>query len=111
MADIKAQIKQNIIKAQITEHVIRVKVPLTSQGSIGPQGPQGEVGPQGPQGAAGVGVPPGGSSGQVLEKASNADYDTKWVTRPSDKSYSQSFTAASIVHVVHNLQKYPSIVI
>ncbi len=34
----------------------------------------------GPQGAAGVGVPTGGTTGQVLAKASGTNYDTQWVT-------------------------------
>ena len=42
-------------------------------------GPQGATGPAGP---AGVGVPPGGTTGQVLAKASGTDYDTEW-TDPS----------------------------
>lgn len=52
----------------------------------GPEGPQGETGPQGPTGPAGedgtdgVGVPEGGTAGQVLAKASSADFDTEWVT-------------------------------
>ena len=41
------------------------------------QGPSGMAGPTGP---AGVGVPSGGSSGQVLAKASGSDYDTEWIT-------------------------------
>lgn len=35
-------------------------------------------GPQGIQGPAGVGVPAGGSTGQVLKKASAADYAVVW---------------------------------
>lgn len=55
------------------------------QGPAGPAGPQGPEGPQGPQGVQGeqgiqgVGVPTGGTAGQVLAKASGADYDTEWV--------------------------------
>lgn len=37
-------------------------------------------GPVGPTGADGVGVPAGGTTGQVLEKTSNTDYATQWVT-------------------------------
>lgn len=33
----------------------------------------------GPQGAAGEGVPVGGTTGQVLAKASNTNFDTEWV--------------------------------
>ena len=56
-------------------------------GATGPQGPQGEQGPQGvqgptgatgPQGDPGVGVPTGGTTGQVLSKQSDTDYDTIW---------------------------------
>ena len=38
----------------------------------------GEQGPQGQDGDAGVGVPSGGTTGQVLKKASNTNYDTVW---------------------------------
>lgn len=51
------------------------------QGPAGPQGIQGEQGPQGIQGVAGadgVGIPSGGTTGQVLKKKSNNDYDTEW---------------------------------
>lgn len=50
-------------------------------GATGPQGQKGDTGdtgPQGAQGAAGVGVPAGGTTGQVLEKKSDTDYDTEW---------------------------------
>jgi hypothetical protein len=52
---------------------------------VGPQGIQGDPGPagadgaNGADGAAGVGVPAGGTTGQVLGKASGDDYDTEWV--------------------------------
>jgi len=51
----------------------------------GPQGPTGATGAVGPagadgaDGADGVGVDAGGTTGQVLAKASNTDYDTEWV--------------------------------
>jgi microcystin-dependent protein len=59
----------------------------------GPQGPAGETGPAGPQGPAGQdgtngidgqdgadgeGVPVGGTTGQVLKKKTNTDFDTEW---------------------------------
>lgn len=46
---------------------------LTSDGSVRGAGTPGA------DGADGVGVPPGGTTGQVLAKASAADYDTAWV--------------------------------
>lgn len=50
---------------------------------IGPQGEQGIPGPQGPagpQGIPGEGFPVGGTTGQVLTKGSDQDYDTEWKT-------------------------------
>lgn len=41
--------------------------------SVGPKGDPGDPG------ADGVGVPSGGTTGQVLAKASGTDYDTEWV--------------------------------
>lgn len=52
--------------------------PRGQQGAQGPQGPQGLQGIQGPQGPAGIGVPAGGTTGQVLKKKSNSDFDTEW---------------------------------
>ena len=58
----------------------------TVDGSVGVPGPQGPAGspgaqgPQGPQGVPGVGVPTGGTTGQVLQKASGTAYDTIWAT-------------------------------
>lgn len=52
-----------------------------AQGEPGPQGnpgPQGDPGPQGQPGAAGPGVAAGGTTGQVLKKKSDIDYDTEW---------------------------------
>lgn len=40
------------------------------------KGPKGEPGPKGD---SGEGVPSGGTTGQVLKKKSNTDYDTEWV--------------------------------
>ena len=40
-------------------------------------------GPVGPAGTPGAGVAPGGSTGQVLKKKSNRDYDTQWVNADS----------------------------
>lgn len=53
--------------------------PVGADGATGPQGPAGADGAPGADGADGVGVPTGGSTGQVLSKASATDYDTEWV--------------------------------
>jgi hypothetical protein len=38
------------------------------------------VAAQGPPGVNGIGVPPGGTTGQVLVKLSDADFDVGWAT-------------------------------
>jgi len=48
----------------------------------GATGAQGNSGPAGPAGADGAGVPTGGTTGQVLAKATNADLDTEWTDPP-----------------------------
>ena len=56
-------------------------------GFMGPQGPQGDPGVKGDKGdtgnngADGVGVISGGTTGQVLAKKSNTDFDTEWVNQ------------------------------
>jgi len=47
-------------------------------GPPGPQGPPGAQGPPGPQGPPGAGVPVGGTTGQMLVKKSDTDFDTEW---------------------------------
>ena len=50
--------------------------------TVGPQGPAGPAGTNGTDGTDGVdgeGVALGGTSGQVLAKASSTDFDTEWV--------------------------------
>ena len=62
-----------------TNVVLNFTIP---RGKTGPQGPQGEPGANGktgPQGPAGPGVATGGTTGQVLAKKSNANYDTEWI--------------------------------
>jgi hypothetical protein len=52
-------------------------------GPQGPQGVAGATGATGSAGAAGQGVPTGGTTGQVLRKASGTNYDTEWATAGS----------------------------
>ena len=52
--------------------------PKGDPGAQGEPGPQGNPGPQGAPGAAGPGVASGGTTGQVLKKKSDTDYDTEW---------------------------------
>jgi hypothetical protein len=50
----------------------------TTKTVVGERGTNGSNGPRGDKGDAGVGVAAGGTTGQVLTKASNTDYDTTW---------------------------------
>lgn len=54
----------------------------------GPQGLQGPPGTNGTNGTNGLGVPAGGTTGQVLQKLSNTNNDTGWVTPSSGASIS-----------------------
>lgn len=65
-------------------------------GATGATGPQGDTGPAGADGADGVGVPAGGTTGQVLAKASGTDYDTEWVA-PGVQSNTTDITGADAV--------------
>jgi len=49
-------------------------------GEPGTPGTNGTNGTNGTDGEDGVGVPVGGTTGQILAKASDTDYDTEWVT-------------------------------
>lgn len=66
-------------------------VAVVNAGPIGPGGPTGEVSTAAMNQAistaiaaalATQGIPPGGTTGQVLMKVTNADYDFAWVTLP-----------------------------
>ena len=63
--------------------------PAGATGATGAQGPSGSSGSAGASGATGAtgaigpGVPTGGTTGQILAKTSNANYDTGWIAAPS----------------------------
>lgn len=77
-----------VVSANPAETFVGVTAPrrvvVLSSTVTGPQGVPGAdstvPGPQGDPGEAGVGVGAGGTTGQVLMKSSNADYDTEWAT-------------------------------
>lgn len=71
----------SVVHTNVTESS-RVTANLVT-GGVGPQGdtgPQGAQGIQGETGETGPGVPNGGTTAQVLRKASNANQDTEWHT-------------------------------
>lgn len=55
-----------------------------SQGIQGATGATGATGAAGAAGANGQGVPTGGTTGQILTKTSNTDFDTAWQTLSQD---------------------------
>lgn len=72
----------------------------------------GKTGPQGERGEQGFGIPSGGTTGQVLSKSSETDYELEWFTPLfTDKTFSHNFTVASTVTVSHNLEKFPSVTV
>lgn len=74
-------------------------VTLTNSSSYditAPRGPQGQTGPAGADGSDGEGVPTGGTTGQVLAKASGTDYDTEWVN-PSGGSITGGYSNMILV--------------
>lgn len=54
-----------------------------------------KISSQGPQGPAGQGVPVGGTTGQVLRKASGTNYDTEWAAAGSGSGSVTSVALAS----------------
>ena len=68
--------------------------PQGEQGIQGIQGIQGETGPAGADGADGVGIPAGGTTGQVLVKASGTDYDTTWADDATGDDTALAFAIA-----------------
>ena len=67
---------------------------LAAKGEIGATGATGEGGGAGP---AGPGVPPGGTTGQVLAKKSEDDYDGKWVDPPQGGGFVEMETSIPVV--------------
>ena len=69
--------------------------PAGPAGEQGPAGPAGERGPAGDTGPAGPGVATGGTTGQVLAKKSNANFDTEWINMSGGGS---AFTKTVLWH-------------
>ena len=62
-------------------------------------------------GGTGHGIPEGGTTGQVLVKNSNTDYDAGWQTTSVSTYIHEQGIAASVWNVTHNLNKHPSITV
>lgn len=109
MYRIKLTRKNNSIKLVQKTNQVRVKK-IDKTIKLLHRGPRGAEGPEGPQGVQGMGMPPGGLENQVLQKASDADYDYKWLNPTySDKTFRTDFTVTNNVVVTHNMAKYPAV--
>lgn len=75
---------RRILYDNVVDRIIANLQETDLRGPTGPAGPAGTApgptGPTGPSGPPGTGVPAGGSTGQVLVKSSNVDYETSWAT-------------------------------
>jgi len=63
------------------------------KGDTGDTGSKGDTGNTGPAGATGPGVPTGGTTGQILAKNSNTDFDTGWITKTPDTPWTEDHDA------------------
>lgn len=72
------------------KRLIECNLAIGTSGTSGVNGETGESGSSGSSGETGVGIPPGGTSGQVLAKLTDFDYETHWIDilqpSPSDAS-------------------------
>lgn len=66
-------------------------------GRDGQDGKDGKNGAPGARGPAGVGIPTGGLTGQILAKASNADYSTKWTNVVSNALFDGGTAGQTLV--------------
>lgn len=72
MSNVKVELSQVIITASVDCNSVTVNIDGT--GTV-----IATVSNTGPQGARGAGVAAGGTTGQILAKASNTDFDTHWI--------------------------------
>lgn len=97
-----------------TIEIVDVNGTHTATINDGNDGLNGTNGQDGQDGADGIGVPSGGTTGQVLSKASGTDYDTEWVDASSgdlSNYYTKSETDEAIENekVIFNLDLPSSI--
>ena len=71
----------------------------TTKTIVGQRGAGGSNGSKGDKGDAGVGIAAAGTTGQVLTKVSNADYDTTWTTVSAGSGTVTNVTGTSPVSV------------
>jgi hypothetical protein len=78
-----------------SEQWIEIGGTVGASGSQGPQGNTGATGAQGEKGDTGEGVAAGGTTGQVLIKSSNTNYETSWSTNSLNNLSNVSLSSPS----------------
>ena len=68
-----------IITGDSPAQVLNFVLPKGDKGEQGIQGVQGPQGDIGPKGDTGAGIPVGGTTGQILAKVDDTDYNVQWV--------------------------------
>jgi hypothetical protein len=81
------EVNVNIIDQPVLVSVTDQIIEVEASGAAGPQGP------------AGAGVAAGGTTGQVLSKASNTNYDTVWVDAGAGTVYSVNASGSTGISV------------
>lgn len=74
-----------------------------ADGNDGSDGVDGTNGTNGSDGADGVGVPTGGTTGQVLAKKTNTNYDTEWIDTSSGGGSSDG-----LIYIIKNADESKS---
>jgi hypothetical protein len=74
------------------------------KGEPGVKGDTGERGEKGDKGDTGIGIPTGGTAGQVLAKASNADYDTEWINQSGGGGGTSDYTDLTNKPRINNVE-------
>ena len=76
------------------------------QGERGLTGAKGEQGQKGEKGDTGVGLVAGGTTGQILVKKSNLDYDTQWTTLNTKETWSKISASGGVLQLNTNKYQY-----
>ena len=76
------------------------------KGDTGATGAKGEQGQKGEKGDTGVGLVAGGTTGQILVKKSNLDYDTQWTTLNTKETWSKISASGGVLQLNTNKYQY-----
>lgn len=77
---------------------------IIPKGAKGDKGDTGSQGSQGEKGTDGEGVPSGGTTGQVLAKKSNTDYDTEWINNSGGSGGTTNYNQLENKPKINNIE-------